>query len=129
MDKLKMKKFLLLISVLLFAVGCENEQEKQPEMEVAEKVEDSIQVYQGNFIAVGNSAVLKGDKFVYQVKMDSMATILTDSLVSYKSNENSIVPIKVKGQVKDNKQATGYSKEIEITEVIDIMAKPITENE
>ena len=124
-----MKKFLLLISVLLFAVGCENEQEKQPEMEVAEKVEDSIQVYQGNFIAVGNSAVLKGDKFVYQVKMDSMATILTDSLVSYKSNENSIVPIKVKGQVKDNKQATGYSKEIEITEVIDIMAKPITENE
>ncbi|WP_155807108.1 hypothetical protein [Gillisia marina] len=46
-----------------------------------------------------------------------------------KKDENSIIPIKVKGQIKDNIQATGYSKLIEITEVVDIMAKPITENE
>ncbi len=124
-----MKKFLLLISVILFAVACDNEPEKQPEMEVAEKVVDSIQVYQGNFISVGKSAVLKGDKFVYQVKMDSVALQLTDSLSAFKKDENSIIPIKVKGQIKDNIQATGYSKLIEITEVVDIMAKPITENE
>ncbi len=124
-----MKKFLLLISVILFAVACDNEPEKQPEMEVAEKVADSIQVYQGNFISVGKSAVLKGDKFVYQVKMDSIALQLTDSLSAFKKDENSIIPIKVKGQIKDNIQATGYSKLIEITEVVDIMAKPITENE
>ncbi|WP_010227480.1 hypothetical protein [Gillisia marina] len=79
-----MKKFLLLISVILFAVACDNEPEKQPEMEVAEKVMDSIQVYQGNFISVGKSAVLKGDKFVYQVKMDSIALQLTDSLSAFK---------------------------------------------
>lgn len=124
-----MKKFLLLISVILFAVGCDNEPEKQPEMEIAEKVVDSIQVYQGNFISVGNSAVLKGDKFVFQVKMDSVAIKLKDSLSVFKKDENSIIPIKVKGQIKDNIQATGFSKEIEITEVVDIMAKPITEND
>ena len=124
-----MKKFLLLISVILFAVACDNEPEKQPEMEIAEKVVDSIQVYQGYFISVGKSAVLKGDTFVYQVKMDSIAFQLTDSLSAFKKDVNGIIPIKVKGQVKDNIQAMGYSKLIEITEVVDIMAKPITENE
>ncbi|WP_026836715.1 hypothetical protein [Gillisia sp. JM1] len=124
-----MKKFLLLIIVILIAVACDNEPEKQPEMEITEKVMDSIQVYQGDFISVGKMAVLKGDKFVYQVKMDSVAFKLTDSLNAFKKSENSIVTIKVKGQVKDNVQATGYSKLIEITEVVDIMAKPIIENE
>jgi len=124
-----MKKFLFLISVILLASACDNEPEKQPEMQVVEKVADSILVYQGDFISVGKLAVLKGDKFIYQVKMDSVASQLTDSLNAFRKDENSIVPIKVKGQVKDNVQATGYSKLIEITEVLDIMAKPITENE
>ncbi len=125
-----MKNFLLIISaVLLTLVGCDNEPEKQPEMEITEKVVDSIQVYQGDFISVGKSAVLKGDKFVYQVKMDSVSIKLTDSLNTFKKDKNGIIPIKVKGQVKDNIQATGYSKLIEITEVVDIMAKPIIENE
>ncbi len=124
-----MKKFLLLISVILLALACDNEPEKQPETEITEKVVDSIQVYEGDFISVGKMAVLKGDKFVYQVKMDSVAFKLTDSLNAFKKGENSIIPIKVKGQVKDNIQATGYSKLIEITEVVDIMAKPIIENE
>jgi len=124
-----MKKFLLLISVILFAVACDNEPEKQPDMEIAEKAVDSIQTYKGNFISVGKSAVLKGDTFVYQVKMDSVAISLTDSLDAFKKDENSIIPIVVKGQIKDNIQSTGYSKLIIISEVVDIMAKPITENE
>lgn len=124
-----MKKFLLLISVILLASSCDSEVEKQPEMEIVEKAVDSIQVYEGSFISVGKSAVLKGDKFVYQVKMDSVATFLTDSLNSFKADENGIIPIKVKGKVKDNIRATGYSKSIEIIEVVDIMAEPITENE
>jgi len=125
-----MKKFLLLISIISLAfVACDNEPEKQPEMESTEKVVDSIQVYEGDFISVGKTAVLKGDKFVYQVKMDSVVLKLRDSLYAFKKGENDIIPIKIKGQVKDNVQATGYSKVIEITEVVDIMAKPIIENE
>ncbi|WP_034918205.1 hypothetical protein [Gillisia sp. CAL575] len=124
-----MKKFLLIISIITLALACDNEPEKQPETQITEKVVDSIQVYEGDFISVGKMAVLKGDKFVYQVKMDSIAFKLNDSLNAFKKGENSIIPIKVKGQVKDNVQATGYSKLIEITEVVDIMAKPIIENE
>ena len=125
-----MKKFLLLIIIISFAfVACDNEPEKQPEMESTEKVVDSIQVYEGDFISVGKTAVLKGDKFVYQVKMDSVALKLKDSLSFFNNSENNIIPIKIKGQVKDNIQAIGYSKVIEITEVVDIMAKPIIENE
>jgi len=124
-----MKKFLFLLSFILIAIGCDNEPEKQPEKEIASKVVDSIQVYQGSFISVGKSAVLKGDKFIYQVKMDSLATILTDSLNAYQADENGIIPIKIKGKVIENPRGIGYSQEIEITELLDIMAKPITENE
>jgi len=113
----------------LIAVGCDNEPEKQALQDIASEVVDSVRVYQGSFISVGKSAVLKGDKFIYQVKMDSLATILTDSLAGYKADDNGIIPIKIKGKVIDNLKGIGYSQEIEITEVLDIMAKPITENE
>ena len=124
-----MKKFLFLISIFLILSACDNEPEKQPEKELASEVVDSIQVYQGSFISVGKSAVLKGDKFIYQVKMDSVANILTDTLSTYQADENNIIPIKIKGKVLDNLKGIGYSQEIEITEVLDIMAKPISENE
>lgn len=126
-----MKKYLFFTSLILLASAsaCDNESESQPEMVIAEEVVDSIQIYQGDFISVGKMAVLKGDKFVYQVQMDSIASKLTDSLQAFEKGENGIIPIKVKGQIKDNVHATGYSKLIEITEVVDIMAKPIMENE
>ena len=124
-----MKKILLLISIFCISLACDNEPEKQPTQELASEAVDSIQVYQGSFISVGKSAVLKGDKFIYQVKMDSLASILTDSLNAYQANANGIIPIKIKGKVLDNLKGIGYSQEIEITEVLDIMAKPIAENE
>lgn len=124
-----MKKLLLLLSVILFAGACESEPEKQLNTNIAEKVVDSIQVYEGDFISVGKLAVLKGDTFVYQVKMDSVVFKLQDSLNAFQKDENGIVPIKVKGEVKNNIHTTGYSNIIEISEVVDIMAEPIIENE
>ncbi len=124
-----MKKFLFLISIIFTITACDNEPEKQPEKEVGTEVSDSIQVFQGSYISVGESAVLKGDKFIYQVKMDSVATILNDSLSSFQVDEKGIVPIKIRGKIRDNLRGIGYSQEIEIIEVLDIMAKPIIEIE
>ena len=100
--------------------------ESRQKAEATEK--DSIQNYQGNFISVGNEAVLKGENFVYQVKMDSMTNILKETLKNYQLNDQNIIPVEVKGKVTDNKVRTGYSKVIEIKEIVEIFASKESEN-
>lgn len=123
-----MKKLIFIIAILTLGVACENEPEIKPEIKVEATEKDSIQNYQGNFISVGTDAVLKGENFVYQVKMDSMANILKESLKEYQLDNTNIVPVEVKGKVIDNKVKKGYSKVIEIREIVEIFAKKQLEN-
>lgn len=123
-----MKKLIFVIAILAFGVACENEPEIKPEIKAEATEKDSIQNYQGNFISVGTDAVLKGENFVYQVKMDSMANILKESLKEYQLDDTNIVPVEVKGKVIDNKVKKGYSKVIEIREIVEIFAKKQSEN-
>ncbi len=122
------KKLIFVIAILTFGVGCENEPEIKPEVKSEATEKDSIQNYQGNFISVGTDAVLKGENFVFQVKMDSMANILKESLKGYQLENMNIVPVEVKGKVIDNKVKKGYSKVIEIKEIVEIFAKTQSEN-
>ena len=133
MDNLKneeilMKKLIFIIVILALGVACDNEPEIKPVIKAEVTEKDSIQNYQGNFISVGSDAVLKGENFVYQVKMDSMANILKESLKEYQLDDKNIVPIEVKGKVIDNKVRKGYSKVIEIKEIVEILAKKQSEN-
>lgn len=125
-----MKKLFFILSLIFIISACEgdNEAPAAPEMKVPR---DSIQNYKGNFIAAGNAAVLKGDKFIYQVKMDSTALLLRDSLKNYKAKNQGVIPLEVKGKVSDNLRAVGYSQLIEITEIVRIDAplKPSKEKE
>lgn len=123
-----MKKTIFIIALLAVIVACENEPEISPEIKTEITEKDSIQNYQGNFISVGNDAVLKGENFVYQVKIDSMSNILKESLKEYQLDNTNIVPVEVKGKVTDNKVKTGYSKVIEIREIVEIFAKKQSEN-
>lgn len=123
-----MKKLIFIIVILALGVACENEPELKPEVKAEVAENDSIQKYQGNFISVGNEAVLKGENFVYQVKMDSMANLLKESLKEYQLDDKNIVPVEVKGKVIDNKVKTGYSKLIEIREIVEIFARKRSEN-
>ena len=123
-----MKKLIFIIFILTLGIACENEAEIKPEIKTEATEKDSIQNYKGNFISVGSEAVLKGENFVYQVKMDSMAKLLKESLKTYQLDDKNIVPIEVKGKVLDNRIRKGYSKEIEIKEIIKIFARKQTEN-
>ncbi len=123
-----MKKLIFIIAILTLGIACDNESEIKPEIKTEASEKDSIQNYQGDFIYIGSDAVLKGENFVYQVRMDSMANLLKESLKEYQLDDMNIIPIEVRGRVIDNKVRKGYSKVIEIREIVEIFAKKQSEN-
>ncbi|MFN4761892.1 hypothetical protein ACKGJN_02105 [Gillisia sp. Q332] len=124
-----MRKLLFIVGILMVMASCENEQQPEEKLISAPTAEDSIQIYQGTFITVGKSAVLKGNQFVYEVKMDSMAKLLKDSFKNYELIDSNLIPIEVKGKVTNNVRFSGYSQIIEIKEIVAVFAEKQSENE
>ncbi len=125
----KMKKLLFIVGILMVMASCDDEQQPEPKSIAETTAEDSIQNYKGTFITVGKSAVLKGNQFVYEVKMDSMAKLLKDSFKNYELTDSNLIPIEVKGKVTKNVRFSGYSQVIEIKEIIEVFAEKQSENE
>ena len=124
-----MKKYILIFSLLFFVISCDNEQSAQPAPEVVATAADSIKLYKGDFIYVGKSAVLKGDQFVYEVKIDSMSNFLKKSIKDYKLENSNIIPVEVKGKVEENVLSKTFSERIEIKEIVKIFAEKKSEEE
>jgi hypothetical protein len=124
-----LKKLFLIFALIAFTVACEDDSQTAPEEKVEVKAVDSIQNYKGNFISVGNSAVLKGNQFVFQVHLDSVSRDLKKRFDDYSLENGTIVPVEVKGKVTDSKKTTGYSQVIDIKEVVKIFAEKKPENE
>lgn len=117
-----MKKLIFLVTLFLVIISCDNEKDAAPKPEVELTAADSIQEYSGNFISVGNKAVLKGDKFIFEVKMDSLSKSLKEISAEYKLKDPNVIPVEVKGKVTDNPVNSGYSQVIEIKEILAIIA-------
>lgn len=113
-----MKKLIFVLSLLLVFTACDNDEGTAPPV-LEPTAQDSIRVYEGNFITTGNAAVLKGDQFIYQVAMGPKAVSLRDSLTK-NSTSPTIRHVIVKGKVTDNQMAEGYSQIIEIMEILEI---------
>ena len=124
-----MKKLIFIVGILMVMASCENEQQPEPKPIAVPTAEDSIQNYKGTFITVGKSAVLKGNQFVYEVKMDSIAELLKSSFKNYELLDSNLIPIEVKGKVTNNLRSTGYSQIIEIKEIVAVFAEKNSENE
>jgi hypothetical protein len=118
-----MKKYFVIFSLLFLALGCDNEQTREMAPEVLATAADSIKLYKGDFIYVGKSAVLKGDQFIYEVKVDSMSNSLKESLKEYKLENTNIIPVEVKGKVEENVWSGTFSERIEIKEIVEIFAE------
>ena len=123
-----MKKFIFILTLLFVISGCENDGGDPVMQEKVMTSQDSILNYKGSFIMAGNAAVLKGDKFIFQVKMDSVAKDLRDSLANYTTKTKSVIPVEIKGKVIANPEPMGYSQLIEIKEVIKILAEKSSDN-
>lgn len=117
------KKLTFVLAILSVIYSCQDSDKKDLSSEPqTEKVPDSIQVLTGQFIFVGNEGVLRGEDFVYGVKIDSMAKELVSRVKPYKNEDFDMVPVKVKGKITPNPKQGSWDETIEIQEIIKILA-------
>jgi len=116
-----MKKLfgLLILSMILFSCQDEDRRELMDQPQ-AEKVPDSIQVLEGEFIYVADAAVLRGDGFVYGVTLDSMSQVLSDQVSPLKQDDFEMIPVTVKAKILPNPAQEGWEEVIEIREIIKV---------
>lgn len=119
---IKMKKFLLILSVLISAIACQDEgrQELMNPIET-EAEQDSIPTLTGEIIFVGDAAVFRGDSFVYGVKIDSTSQALAEQVKPYQKEEFDMVAVKLKGKIVPSSSQEGWDEDIEIREIIKIL--------
>ena len=123
-----MKRIIFILTLVFVFAACDSDQGPAPVPLPVMTAEDSIKVYEGNFIAAGNAAVLKGNQFVYEVRIDSISTALKEDLKkNYEANNAGVFPVRIKGKVIDNPMPVGYSQAIEIKEVLEIRGEKKTE--
>lgn len=116
-----MKKLfgLLILSLILFS--CQDEERKElMDQPAAEKVPDSIQVLEGEFVYSADAAVMRGESFVYGVTLDSMAQVLSEKIAPLKSDDFEMIPVTVKAKILPNPQGNGWEEVIEIREIIKV---------
>ncbi len=117
-----MKNLLILLSCSFFALtSCKNEGKKEDSnIENATAVED-LEIIKAEFINVADAAVLKGDTFIYGVVLDDKAKELTAKVTPMKNTEYDMVPVRVKGIIKDNTAKEGWDKVVEIKEIVEVL--------
>lgn len=116
-----MKKIfgLLILSLILFS--CQDEERKElMDHSETEKVPDSIQVLEGDFVYVADAGVIRGESFVYGVKMDSMSLVLADRVAPLKSDDFQMIPVTVKAKIIPNPQQEGWDEVIEVIDIIEV---------
>jgi hypothetical protein len=112
-----MKKILFFTLISIITFSCKNNAEK------SSKKEDKI--YRGDFIYLGDAAVLKGNKFIYGVTLDEMATELANKVKAVKESDFDMVPVAVKGIINPKHEGKeGWDEIITITEIMLVGSKP-----
>ena len=107
------------MSLILFS--CQDEERKDlMDAPTQEKVPDSIQVLEGDFVYTADAAVIRGEDFVYGVTQDSMSQMLSDKIAPLKADDFEMIPVKVKAKIVPNPQQEGWEEVIEILEIVEI---------
>ncbi|MUP45281.1 hypothetical protein E0K83_05925 [Gramella sp. BOM4] len=116
-----MKKFIGFLFTIILLSACQDEDRKelmdQPE---TEKVPDSIQVLEGDFVLGSNTAVLRGADFVYAVAVDSMSRVLARKIEPLKQDDFDMIPVRVKAKIELNPSQEGLEEMIRIQEILEV---------
>jgi len=116
-----MKKLFGMLMLSLLSFSCQDEGRGElMEQRKTEKVPDSIQLLEGEFIYSEEAAVMRGDDFVYGVTLDSMSRVLSERIAPLKSDDFEMIPVKVKAQIRPNPRQNGWEEMIEILEIVEI---------
>ena len=125
-----MKKIAFLITLSIITFSCKKTEEKPSEKltDIEIKKEESPsekKIYKGDFIYTADAAVLKGDKFIYGVTLDDMATELANRVKPAKETDFDMVPVAVKGIVSPKPEdEEGWPEILTITEIVMVGTKP-----
>jgi hypothetical protein len=131
-----MKKMFLLIVLSIGIISCKNTEEKQAESVDASVVDDasvvadeSMDSHRGDFLFMGDAAVLKGENFIYGITINEMSKELAKQVESIKEDEFTMVPVFVKGFVKAKPiGADGWDEILTITEILNVSLIPAKED-
>lgn len=106
-----MNRFLILILSVVVLTACQN---KTEEVEL-----------QADFIYFEDAAVLKGNDFIYGVKLDSKAKELAGKVEPVKNDQYDMVSVTIKGIINQKEEnAEGWDEIVTITEIISVSDKP-----
>ncbi|PKP26090.1 MAG: hypothetical protein CVU03_05295 [Bacteroidetes bacterium HGW-Bacteroidetes-2] len=110
-----MNKFLILFLSALILTSCKNN-----EKESTEAVE-----IKADFIYFDDAAVLKGNDFIYGVKLDAKAKELAEKVKLVKKDEFDMVAVTVKGTINPKQgDQEGWEEIVTINEIISVSDKP-----
>ena len=114
--------------VAILFVSCQDDEQKELNTEpVTAKVQDSLEVLQGDYVYVADAAVLRGENFVYGVKQDSIAMLLSDKVSDLKSDDFEMIPVRVKAKILANPRLEGWDEIIEIKEILEVSGASISD--
>ncbi len=103
-------------------IACDDDSDNAVK-DTSEKTEqDSIPTVTGNFIFAENEAFLRGEDFIYNVEIDSLSRNLARQVEPYKAEDFDMIPVKVKGKIKSSPRQTGIKENIELREIIAVLA-------
>lgn len=105
-----MKKGIFLTVCALLVLGCQ------------EAKKDTVTV-EGEFIYLGDAAVLKGDTFIYGVKIDDKMRELAATIKPLQRDDFDMVPVIVEGVVSKKEEGTeGWEEILTIVKVLEVKA-------
>lgn len=105
-----MKRGIFLIVCALVVLGCQ------------ETKKDTVTV-EGEFIYLGDAAVLKGDTFIYGVKIDKKTEDLAQTVKPLQRDEFDMVPVIIEGIInKKEEGAEGWEEILTIVKVLEVKA-------
>jgi hypothetical protein len=125
-----MKKLFFLFTLSIIVFACKNSEEKSVESAAPETEETTAKylqnkLYKGEFIYMADGAVLKGDTYIFGVKMDEMAAKLGERVAPIKKEEFDMVPVIVKGTVAPKEEGQeGWDQVLTITEILEVSPTP-----
>lgn len=99
-------------------MSCKSDSAKKAEeVKEPQSAVENIKTYHGEFIHIDTAAVLKGNSYIYGIKMDSTGFALIDEIKPLKTNHYDVVNIIVKGELHPNENEEGWEEILTIKSV------------
>lgn len=111
-----MKKIFYLLLLPLAFVACKNGETKIDC--------ENCETFTGDFLYLTDAAILKGDNFIYGVKLDNQAKALAEKVAPIKIEDHDMVQVTVKGILSQKPEGQeGWDEILSIKEITTIADK------